>query len=145
LVTLYGLHSTGPRARAAAPGIGPAVARSTVAFFRQPFNRRVIETCQRHGVRVGGRAARQRGPLAGKTVVFTGGLQSMTREQAEERARACGAHTAKSVSRATDLVVAGSEPGSKYASARHLGVRVIDEAAFQRLVGGHDRGAPALS
>jgi DNA ligase (NAD+) len=70
-------------------------------------------------------------------VVFTGGLESMTREEAEERARARGAQTAKSVSRSTDLVVAGSEPGSKYAKARDLGVRVIDEAEFQRLVHGH--------
>jgi DNA ligase (NAD+) len=61
----------------------------------------------------------------------------MTREEAEERARASGAHMAKSVSRATDFVVAGSEPGSKYAKARDLGVRVIDEAEFQRLVQGH--------
>jgi DNA ligase (NAD+) len=106
-------------------------------FFRQPFNRRVIETCQRHGVRVGGRAASHRGALAGKTVVFTGGLESMTREEAEECARARGAHTAKSISRATDLVVAGREPGSKYAKARDLGVRVIDEAEFQRLVHTH--------
>jgi DNA ligase (NAD+) len=135
--TLERLRSAEEGALAAVPGIGPAVARSVVAFFRQPFNRRVIETCQRHGVRVGGRAARHRGPLAGKTVVFTGGLESMTREEAEERARANGAHTAKSVSRATDLVVAGSEPGSKYTKARDLGVRVIDEAEFQRLVHGH--------
>jgi DNA ligase (NAD+) len=75
--------------------------------------------------------------LAGKTVVFTGGLELMTREEAEERARASGAHTAKTVSRATDLVVAGHEPGSKYAKARALGVRVINEAEFQRFVEGH--------
>ena len=135
--TLERLQSADEGALAAVPGIGPAVARSVVTSFRQPFNRRVIETCQRHGVRVGGRAASHRGRLAGKTVVFTGGLESMTREEAEERARASGAHTAKSVSRATDLVVAGSEPGSKYAKARDLGVQVIDEAEFQRLVQGH--------
>ena len=70
-------------------------------------------------------------------MVFTGGLETMTREEAEEHARASGAHTAKSISHATDLVVAGSEPGSKYAKARDLGVRVIDEAEFQRLVHGH--------
>jgi DNA ligase (NAD+) len=148
--TLERLQSADEGALAAVPGIGRAVAQSVAEFFRQPFNRRVIETCQRHGVRVGGRAASHRGPsagsparhprwgaLAGKTVVFTGGLESMTREEAEECARARGAHTAKSVSRATDLVVAGREPGSKYAKARDLGVRVIDEAEFQRLVHTH--------
>jgi DNA ligase (NAD+) len=135
--TLERLQSADEGAVAAARGIGPAVARSVVAFFHQPFNRRVIETCRRHGVRFGGRAASHRGALAGKTVVFTGGLESMTREEAEERARARGAHTAASVSRATDLVVAGHEPGSKYAKTRDLGVRVIDEAEFQRLMRGH--------
>jgi DNA ligase (NAD+) len=135
--TLERLQSAHEGTLAAVPGIGPAVARSVVAFFREPFNRRVIETCQRHGVRVGGRAARRRGPLAGKTVVFTGGLDSMTREEAEERARASGAHTDRSVSRATDLVVAGSEPASKCVKARDLGVRVIDEQEFQRLVHAH--------
>jgi DNA ligase (NAD+) len=70
-------------------------------------------------------------------VVFTGGLESMTREEAEERARASGARTAQSVSAATDLVVAGSEPGSKYAKARALGVRVVDEGQFQHLIGAY--------
>jgi DNA ligase (NAD+) len=135
--TLERLRSAGVAAIAGVPGIGPAVARSVVAFFREPFNRRVIETCRRHGVRVGGGATSHRGSLAGKTVVFTGGLEEMTRDEAEERARASGAHTARTVSRATDLVVAGHGPGSKYAKARDLGVRVIDEAEFQRLVHGH--------
>ncbi len=61
----------------------------------------------------------------------------MTRDEAEERARANGAHTARSISADTDLVVAGSDPGSKYAKARALGVRVIDEGQFQRLVRAH--------
>ena len=135
--TLERLQSADEGALAAVTGIGPAVACSVVTFLRQPFNRRLIDTLQRQGVRVGGRAARNRGALAGKTVVFTGGLESMTREEAEERARASGAQTARAVSRATDLVVAGHEPGSKYAKARDLGVRVIDEAEFRDLVHGH--------
>jgi DNA ligase (NAD+) len=135
--TLEQLQSAGEAALADVPGIGPAVARSVVSFFHERFNRGVIEMCQRHGVRVGGRAASHHGRLAGKTVVFTGGLESMTREEAEARARASGALTARAVSRATDLVVAGSEPGSKYAKARDLGVQVIGEAEFRRLVHGH--------
>jgi DNA ligase (NAD+) len=70
-------------------------------------------------------------------VVFTGGLESMTREDAEEQARASGARTARSVSEATDLVVSGAAPGAKYAKARTLGVRIIDEREFQKLVGAH--------
>jgi DNA ligase (NAD+) len=135
--TLERLQAADKAAVAAAPGVGPSVAQSVIGFFRRPFNRQFIEACRRRGVRVEAATAARRGPLAGKTVVFTGGLESMTREEAEERARASGARTARSVSRETDLVVAGSEPGSKYAKARALGVRVIDEAEFQRLVHAH--------
>jgi DNA ligase (NAD+) len=132
--TLERIASANEAALSAAPGIGPAVARNIAEFFRRAFNRRVIAMCRQRGVEVTGVTKRRRGPLVGKTVVFTGGLASMTREQAEERARASGAHTARSISGETDLVVAGSEPGSKYAKARALGVRVIDEGQFQRLV-----------
>jgi DNA ligase (NAD+) len=135
--TLERLQSARETALIAAPGIGPAAAHDIVEFFRRPFNRRVIESCRRRGVQVGTSTTARRGPLAGKTVVFTGGLDSMTREEAETRARASGARTAHSVSAATDLVVAGSEPGSKYAKARALGVRVVDEGQFQHLIGAH--------
>jgi DNA ligase (NAD+) len=134
--TLESLQSADTAALAAAPGVGPAVAQSVIEFFRQPFNRRVIETCRRHGMQTMAATAARRGPLGGKTVVFTGGLASMTREEAEDRARAGGANTARRVGRDTDLLVAGHEPGSKYARARALGVRVIDEREFQRLVHG---------
>ena len=119
------------------PGIGPTVAHGVFVFFQRSVNRRVIELCQRRGVQVIGTTVRRRGPLAGKTVVFTGGLESMTREDAEERARARGARTARSVSAETDLVVAGIDPGSKYAKARALGVRIIDEPQFQKLIEAH--------
>jgi DNA ligase (NAD+) len=121
----------------AVPGIGPTVARSVVRFFRRRANRRVIELCQRRGIRVIGARPRHRGPLAGKSIVFTGGLESMTREDAEELARARGARTRRSVSGETDLVVAGADPGSKYTRARALGVRVIDEGQFEKLVRKH--------
>jgi DNA ligase (NAD+) len=135
--TLERLESANEAELVAAPGIGPAAARDIVAFFRHASNRRVIESCRRLGVQVEGAAEQRRGLLAGKTVVFTGGLESMTREEAEERARANGARTTRSISSETDLVVAGSAPGSKYARARALGVRVIDEGQFQRLVRAH--------
>ena len=121
----------------AVPGIGPNVARDVAEFFRYSVNRRVINLCRRRGVQVMETAGRPRGPLAGKTVVFTGSLASRTREAAEEQARASGARTARCVSAATDLVVAGAAPGSKYAKARALGVRIINEREFQQLVGTH--------
>jgi DNA ligase (NAD+) len=119
----------------AVPGIGPAVAGDIAAFFRRVGNRRVIESCRRRGVRVIGSSSARRGPLAGKTVVFTGGLRSMTREDAEERARAAGARTARSVGTGTDLLVAGVNPGAKHAKARALGVRIVDEERFRKLIG----------
>jgi DNA ligase (NAD+) len=119
----------------AVSGIGPTVSRDVAEFFRRPVNRRIIDRCLGRGVKVSGTMPRRRGPLAGKTVVFTGGLESMTREDAEEQARASGARTARNVSEATDLVVSGAAPGAKYAKARTLGVRIIDEREFQKLVG----------
>jgi DNA ligase (NAD+) len=133
--TLERVQSADEATLMAAPGIGPAVARDIVEFLCRPSNRRVIDSCRRRGVRAVGSTAGHRGPLAGKTVVFTGGLESMTREEAEERARSSGAHTARQVSAETDLVVAGIGPGSKFARARTLGVRTIDEGQFQRLIG----------
>lgn len=117
------------------PGIGATVARGVHAFFRRADVRRTLASCRRLGVRVAGTARRTRGPLAGKTVVFTGRLATVTRGEAEARARAAGARTSGSVSAATDLVVAGVSPGSKYERARALGVRIVDERQFLRLTG----------
>ncbi|MBI2833315.1 MAG: NAD-dependent DNA ligase LigA [Acidobacteria bacterium] len=133
--TLGRLESADEAALRKVPGIGPAVARDVAAFFRRPVNCRVIELCRRRGVQVMGSTITPRGPLAGKTIVFTGGLESMTREEAEERARARGARTARSVSPETDLVVAGADPGSKYVKARALGIRIVDEGEFRKWVG----------
>ncbi len=76
-----------------------------------------------------------RGPLAGKTVVLTGGLAKMSRDDAKAEIERRGGKVSGSVSRKTDLVVAGEEAGSKLARARELGVRVIDEAQFLALLG----------
>lgn len=73
--------------------------------------------------------------LAGKTVVFTGSLPTLSRDEAKERARACGAHIAGSVSKKTDYVVMGEDAGSKAAKAEELGVKVLSEAEFLKLIG----------
>jgi len=131
--TLGAVRSADARALRTVSGVGPVVAQNVAAFFRLRANRRVIDRCLRGGLRLAGAARHARGPLAGKVVVFTGGLPSMTREEAEEVARAHGARTARSVGPRTDLVVAGTDPGTKYEQALARGVRIIDERQFRRL------------
>jgi DNA ligase (NAD+) len=120
----------------AVPGIGPTIAESVARFFADRHNRAEVERLQSLGVRWP-KAARRRartGPLAGKTLVLTGGLAGMTRDEARERITAAGGHVATSVSKKTDYVVAGEEPGSKLQRAQELGIAVIDEAELARLL-----------
>jgi DNA ligase (NAD+) len=120
--------------------VGPVVAASVAHFFAEPHNREVIEQLRAAGVRwteqAGRAAAAPRGPLAGATVVLTGTLPTLTREEATERIVAAGGRVAGSVSKKTAFVVAGAEAGSKFDKARALGVRVIDEDGLLQLLGG---------
>ena len=120
-----------------APDIGPVVAAAVRAFFQEPHNREVIARLRAAGVRwpeaeVAKRAVEQ--PLAGKTFVLTGTLESLTRDQASDRLRALGAKVSGSVSKKTDYVVAGRDAGSKLDKARELGVTVVDEAGLRALL-----------
>ncbi|MCC7275194.1 MAG: NAD-dependent DNA ligase LigA [Alphaproteobacteria bacterium] len=119
-------------------GIGESVARDIVEFFAEPHNQTVIDELLAVGVRVvpvaASRAAAS--PLAGRTVVITGELERMTRREAKARAEALGAKVAESVSKKTDLVVVGANPGSKATKARELGVRTLDEAEWLALIDG---------
>jgi DNA ligase (NAD+) len=111
-------------------GVGPVVARSIVQFFKQPTTRKVIERCVEHGLEIVGTTRPEKGPFAGKTVVFTGSLATMPRSEAEALVRRLGGRTATSVSHSTDLVVAGGEPGSKYDKARELEIPIVTEEEF---------------
>jgi len=117
------------------PGIGPKVAKSVEEFFSLKENHNLIERLKKAGVRI--KAARAKGPqpLKGKTFVFTGGLEKMTRPEAEELVRKLGGHPSSSVSKQTDYVVAGTEPGSKLDKAKKLGIKCISEKEFLRLAG----------
>jgi len=116
--------------------VGPRMAQSIRNFFSSPANLDVIEKLRRAGVRITeAKKAAGKQPLAGKTFVLTGTLEKFTREQAAERIRALGGSVTGSVSARTDYVIAGPGSGSKLDRARTLGVAVLDEAAFLRLIG----------
>ncbi|RJP77799.1 MAG: NAD-dependent DNA ligase LigA [Candidatus Zixiibacteriota bacterium] len=116
--------------------IGPAMAQSIRDFFLAPENLEIIEKLRRAGVRLEEeRQTARELPLAGKTFVLTGTLERFTREQAGERIRERGGQVAASVSAKTDYVIAGPGAGSKLERARTLGLPVLDEADFIRLLG----------
>jgi DNA ligase (NAD+) len=116
------------------------MAESIIDFFANEENQRQIAELQQLGLAMPNpefrtAAASGEGPLAGKTLVFTGTLQKLTREQAKEKAEAAGGKAAGSVSKKTSYVVAGEEAGSKLDKARDLGVPVITEDEFLALIG----------
>ncbi len=122
------------------PDVGPAIAASVHGFFRSAAHRRELERLRMAGVewpeQPPCRALVEAGPLQGLTIVLTGALAALTRDQAAERLRALGAKVAGSVSAKTSYVVAGAEAGSKLDKARALGVRVLDEAGLGELLAG---------
>jgi DNA ligase (NAD+) len=117
------------------PGVGDVVAESVVRFFGEPRNAEVIERLLEAGVAPAPEEARAtEGPFAGKTVVFTGNLERMTRDEAKELIRSLGGKATGSVSKKTDLVVAGPGAGSKLEKAQKLEIEVVDEDEFLRRV-----------
>jgi DNA ligase (NAD+) len=136
--TLSALRAADVETLQATPDVGPVVAARTAAFFADKGNNKVVDALVGHGIRWPDMpeptASSQ--PLAGKTVVLTGALESLTRDEAKERLEALGAKVSSSVSQKTSYVVAGSDAGSKLTKARELGVPVLDEAALRQLLGG---------
>ncbi|PRH81368.1 NAD-dependent DNA ligase LigA [Arenimonas caeni] len=121
------------------PDVGPVVAERIAGFFAEAHNREVIADLRAAGVQWPEGAPQQsaEGPLAGQTVVLTGALSAMTREEAGERLQALGAKVAGSVSKKTAFVVAGEAAGSKLEKARALGVEVWDEARLLEFLNAH--------
>ena len=118
------------------PDIGPVVADNIHTFFRQSHNAEVIDRLIELGVHWPDPQplATESLPLSGKTIVLTGKLEGMTREQARKRLQALGAKVSGSVSKNTDLVVAGPGAGAKQSRARELGIRIIDERGLLDLL-----------
>jgi DNA ligase (NAD+) len=117
---------------AAVEGVGPIIARSVVEWFADPENRKLIEKLRKAGVRMQdeARPVPKKGPLTGKTIVLTGGLEAMSRDDAIRSAEEAGAKVTSSVSKKTDFVVVGENPGSKADKAAQLGVEMIEEKEF---------------
>jgi DNA ligase (NAD+) len=119
-------------------GIGESMAADIIGFFAEPHNQAVLDDLAREITVLDyeGPARRTTSPLAGKTIVFTGSLESMSRSEAKARAEALGANVTSSVSAKTDYVVAGADPGSKATKAAALGVKLLDEADWLALAAG---------
>jgi len=118
--------------------VGPVVAESVLDFFASTGGKRILRRLNELRIhpkseKVSAKKAAEL-PMAGKTFVLTGTLPSMTREEATEKIEALGGHVTGSVSRKTDYVLAGSEPGSKLDKAKELGIRILDEAAFRKML-----------
>jgi len=115
--------------------IGPQIAQSIKTFFSQSGNIAVIQRLRKGGVRWKAPAKASVGRLEGKTFVFTGALEKFSREEAKSLVEQEGGHASSSVSKSTDYVVAGADPGSKYEKAKKLGVKILTEEEFITLLG----------
>jgi DNA ligase (NAD+) len=125
--------------RARIPGLGPVVARSVYQFFHSEAGRKTVEELRGFGVKMTEEPAAKRagakGKLAGRTLVVTGTLEGFTRDEVEDLIHRLGGKAASSVSRKTDYVIAGAEPGNKLDKARQLDVKVLSEKEFLRWIG----------
>jgi len=120
------------------PSIGPRIAESIVAFFRQEGNRQIIEKLRKSGVKLETEkvetAKAEQLPLAGLEFVLTGKLESFTRSEAQARIKALGGKAGSDVTRKTSYVVVGADPGSKFAKAEKWGIKTLSEAEFLDLL-----------
>jgi DNA ligase (NAD+) len=115
-------------------GIGPTIAESLFKFFHEPHNLRIVKKLEQAGVKPVVERHATSAALEGKTFVFTGGLKGFSREKAKEMVESLGGAATSSVSKKTDYVVAGEDPGSKFEKAKSLGVTILDEEGFLKLI-----------
>ena len=141
--SLNRLISAGEEDLLAVRDVGPVVAQSIIQFFAEPHNLEVVNKLRAAGVHWPESTGMQQsaGILAGKTLVLTGTLPTLTRDAAKEKIEAAGGKVAGSVSKKTDYVVAGEEAGSKLVKAQELGVAILDETGLLDLLASNDKNA----
>lgn len=123
-----------PEAVEEIPNVGPVIANSITDFFSKKENAKFIEKLLRNGVTVRPAEHALPGTLTGRTFVLTGTLAGLSRNEAKQKIKARGGEVSESVSKKTSYLVAGAEPGSKLKKAQELGVPVLDEAGFRKLL-----------
>jgi DNA ligase (NAD+) len=120
------------------PSIGPKIAQSIVAFFRQKGNKQIIKKLRKAGVKLEREKVEEvkpeELPLAGREFVLTGKLESLSRSEAEAKIKALGGKAGSDVTKKTSYVVVGADPGSKLAKAQKLGIKTMNEAEFLELL-----------
>jgi DNA ligase (NAD+) len=115
-------------------GIGPEVAASVHQFFRDKKNRESIELLKKAGLKVIEPKIKEKGKLAGKTLVFTGAFKTFGRDEARNLVESLGGITTSTVSKKVDFVVVGEDPGSKFDKAKELGIKILSEEEFKKIV-----------
>ena len=117
------------------PDVGPVVAQSIHAWFQKPYNKNILSKFKKAGVHIiEEMVTKESTKFAGKTFVLTGTLESLGRDEAQDKIRELGGDVSGSVSKNTDYVIAGSESGSKHDEAKRLKVKIIDEKEFLKML-----------
>ena len=116
--------------------MGPRVAESLFEYFREEENKKLIEELLDNGVKMSSPQVNKSASnkLSGKSFVLTGGLQTMSRDEAKDKIRELGGDISSSVSKNTSYVVAGDKPGSKYDKAKELGVKILNEEDLKKII-----------
>lgn len=128
-------HRLTPEALTAIEGIGPKASESLVEFMNEPHTKELLEGLSQRGIRFMQTPGLKEGVLSGKSLLFTGSMNAMSRSEAEKLVVEQGATAANAVSKKLDYLVVGKDPGSKLDKAKRLGVRVLNEEEFLKLVG----------
>lgn len=132
--TLDKIASASEEELTAVEDIGPVVAHSIAEWFKRPYHKKLLKKFEQAGLKILSDKGVAKGKFSKKTFVLTGTLDSMSRQEAGAKIRALGGKVSSSVSKETSYVVAGSEPGSKYDQAQKLGVTILDEKEFLKMV-----------